>query len=80
MFQLSPLKATAGKNSLGDVMHARAECLLSIEAAWVFCVDWEHLLCGDEAAPQAQVCLGNLERSLDRPRMGKMRNGAERGK
>lgn len=71
MFQLSPLKTTAGKNSLGDVMHARAECLLSIEAAWVLCVDWEHLLCGDEAARQPQVCLWDLEEESGQAKDGK---------
>lgn len=39
MFQLSLLKTTEGKNSLGDVMHAQAECHLSIDAVRVLCVD-----------------------------------------
>lgn len=60
-------------------MHARAECLLSIEAAWVFCVGGEHLLCGDEAAPQPQVCLWELGEEFGQAKEGKnKKQGRER--
>lgn len=36
VFQWSPLKTTAGKNSLGDVKNVPADCLLSIDTAWIF--------------------------------------------
>lgn len=81
MFQLRLLKTTAGKNSQGDVMHARAECRLSIDAAWVLCVDREHLLCGDKAAPQPQACLWELEEESGQAQdEKKMRNRAEKDK